>query len=96
MRDGKPFAAWVHKVASFLGAYGGLCCVVFLIQSYPARFGLVAGTFGPAPDEAVLGRPGHARKAQAVCAWLRRRSRGFRVKGEQDPRGRISTFRRMR
>ncbi len=68
MRDGKRFAAWVHKVGSFLGAYGGLCFVVFPIQGDPAPVGLVVGTDGPAPGEAVLGRPGHTRKAQAICA----------------------------
>jgi hypothetical protein len=31
---------------------------------------LVVGTNGLAPDEAILGRPGHARKAAAICAWL--------------------------
>jgi 5-methylcytosine-specific restriction protein B len=32
--------------------------------------GLVIGTQGLAPDESILGRPGHGRKAQAICAWL--------------------------
>lgn len=32
--------------------------------------GMVVGTQGLAPDEAILGRPGHARKMQAICAWL--------------------------
>lgn len=31
---------------------------------------MVVGTQGPSPDEAILGRPGHARKIRAICAWL--------------------------
>jgi 5-methylcytosine-specific restriction protein B len=33
---------------------------------------MVVGTQGLAPDEAVLGRPGHARKMHAICSWLNR------------------------
>lgn len=32
--------------------------------------GMVIGTQGLAPDERILGRPGHARKMQAICTWL--------------------------
>ena len=31
---------------------------------------MVIGTQGLAPDETILGRPGHARKMQAICTWL--------------------------
>jgi 5-methylcytosine-specific restriction protein B len=31
---------------------------------------MVVGTQGLTPDEAILGRPGHARKVQAICSWL--------------------------
>jgi 5-methylcytosine-specific restriction protein B len=31
---------------------------------------MVIGTQGLTPDEAILGRPGHARKVQAICSWL--------------------------
>jgi 5-methylcytosine-specific restriction protein B len=33
---------------------------------------MVVGTQGLSPDEGILGRPGHARKIQAICAWLNR------------------------
>jgi 5-methylcytosine-specific restriction protein B len=31
---------------------------------------MVVGTQGLSPDKAILGRPGHARKTQAICKWL--------------------------
>jgi len=45
------------------------------------------GTQGLAPDEAILGRPGHARKMQAVCNWLNHRfGHGLQVAwAKQDP-----------
>lgn len=81
-----PFAAWLHKSNPASGPYGGLSFVVFPVEKGPALFGLVVGTNGLAPDEAILGRPGHARKVQAICAWLRRREHGrFCAWAKQDP-----------
>jgi 5-methylcytosine-specific restriction protein B len=65
-----PFAAYIHANTTNEGAYGGLSFVVFPVTGKPALFGLVVGTQGLDPDEGVLGRPGHARKVQAICAWL--------------------------
>ena len=65
-----PFAAYIHPNTTNEGAYGGLSFVIFPVKDKPALFGLVVGTQGLDPDEAVLGRPGHARKVQAICAWL--------------------------
>jgi 5-methylcytosine-specific restriction enzyme B len=65
-----PFAAYIHPNTTNEGAYGGLSFVIFPADETPALFGLVVGTQGLDPDENVLGRPGHARKAQAICAWL--------------------------
>jgi 5-methylcytosine-specific restriction protein B len=47
----------------------------------------VVGTQGLSPDEAILGRPGHARKIQAICAWLNRQyGKGQQVAwAKQDP-----------
>lgn len=67
-----PFAAYVHSNTTNEGAYGGLSFVIFPADDKPALFGLVVGTQGLDPDESVLGRPGHGRKAQAICAWLNR------------------------
>ncbi|MCS7314130.1 MAG: AAA family ATPase [Bryobacterales bacterium] len=86
MRDGVPFAALIHKSNPSSGPYGGLSFVVFPVEGDPALFGLVVGTNGLAPDEGILGRPGHARKVQAICAWLRRREAGrFCAWAKQDP-----------
>jgi 5-methylcytosine-specific restriction protein B len=61
--------------------------VIFPAEGEPGLLGLVVGTQGLAPDEAVLGRPGHARKARAICSWLNRRyGRGRPVAwAKQDP-----------
>ncbi len=67
---GVPFAAYIHPSNPTKGAYGGFSFVIFPVAESPCLVGLVVGTQGLAPDEAILGRPGHARKAQAICAWL--------------------------
>jgi 5-methylcytosine-specific restriction protein B len=67
---GVPFAAYIHPSNPQAGPYSGLSFVVFPVQGGPALVGLVVGTQGLAPDESILGRPGHARKTQAICAWL--------------------------
>ncbi len=68
--DGVPFLALIHKRNPDSGKYGGMSFVVFPVQDNAALFGLVVGTQGLAPDEEILGRPGHARKVNAVCKWL--------------------------
>src|SRR5208283_276508 len=45
----------------------------FPVPDQPCLIGMVVGTQGLAPDEAILGRPGHGRKVQAICAWLNQR-----------------------
>lgn len=68
--SGVPFAAFIHPNNPHSGAYGGFSFVIFPAPGEPSLLGLVVGTSGLAPDESILGRPGHARKAQAICAWL--------------------------
>ena len=68
--SGVPFAAYVHPSNPPSGPYSGLSFVIFPVPEQPALIGLVVGTQGLSPDEAILGRPGHARKAQAICSWL--------------------------
>ena len=65
-----PYAAYIHPSNPDSGAYAGLCFVMFPISDGPCLFGLGIGTQGLSPDEAILGRPGHARKAIAICDWL--------------------------
>ena len=71
--SGVPFAAYIRAGSADKGRYGGFSFVVFPSLDEPALVGLVVGTDGLAPDEGVLGRPGHARKAQAICAWLNKK-----------------------
>jgi 5-methylcytosine-specific restriction protein B len=67
---GVPFAAYIHPANPKSGPYGGLSFVIFPVLEAPCLIGLVVGTQGLVPDEAVLGRPGHARKAKAISGWL--------------------------
>ena len=68
--SGVPFAAYIHPSNPTSGAYSGLSFVVFPVTDGPCLIALVVGTQGLSPDESILGRPGHARKAQAICSWL--------------------------
>ena len=68
-----PFAALIHPENPDSGAYGGMSLVFFPSADVPCLIAFVVGTSGLAPDENVLGRPGHARKVRALCAWLNRK-----------------------
>jgi 5-methylcytosine-specific restriction protein B len=68
--SGVPFAAYIHPSNPPSGPYSGLSFVIFPVPNEQCLVGLVVGTQGLTPDEAILGRPGHARKAQAICSWL--------------------------
>jgi 5-methylcytosine-specific restriction protein B len=68
--SGVPFAAFIHPSNPTSGAYGGFSFVLFPVPEHPCLIALVVGTGGLAPDHGILGRPGHGRKAQAICAWL--------------------------
>ncbi len=65
-----PFAALIHPANPSSGPYGGTSFAVFPGENAPCLLTLVVGTNGLAPDEAILGRPGHARKAKALYAPL--------------------------
>ena len=73
---GVPYAAYIHPSNQESGGYGGMSFVIFPVEDAPCLVGMVSGTQGLAPDETILGRPGHARKLQAVCAWLNRQFGG--------------------
>ena len=70
---GVPYAAYIHPSNADAGAYGGMCFVIFPVEGAPCLVAMGIGTQGLSPDEAILGRPGHARKIQAICAWLNHR-----------------------
>jgi len=71
--SGVPFAALIHPANSDTGAYGGMSFVIFPVLNAPCLIGMVVGTQGLSPDEEVLGRPGHARKVAAICAWINKK-----------------------
>lgn len=73
---GVPFAALIHSRNPTSGAYGGMSFVLFPVVDGPPLIAMVAGTMGISPDEEILGRPGHARKVAAICAWLNSKSAG--------------------
>jgi 5-methylcytosine-specific restriction protein B len=85
--SGVPFAAYIHPQNPSSGPYSGLSFVIFPVPDQPCLIGMVVGTQGLAPDEAILGRPGHARKTQAICSWLNQEyGRGtFVAWAKQDP-----------
>jgi len=85
--SGIPYAAYIHPANPESGAYGGMSFVIFPIEGEPCLVGMVIGTQGLSPDESILGRPGHARRIQAICAWLNRNfGHGERVAwAKQDP-----------
>lgn len=68
--SGVPFSAYIHPSNPKSGAYSGLSFVMFPVSGECCLIGLGIGTQGLNPDEAILGRPGHARKTQAICSWL--------------------------
>jgi 5-methylcytosine-specific restriction protein B len=84
---GVPFAAYIHPSNPPSGLYTGLSFVIFPVPNRPCLMGMVVGTGGLNPDETVLGRPGHARKLQAICSWLNREYGGdrFVAWAKQDP-----------
>jgi 5-methylcytosine-specific restriction protein B len=70
---GVPYAAYIHPSNPDAGAYGGMSFAIFPVEGAPCLVAMVLGTQGLAPDETILGRPGHARKMQAICTWLNHR-----------------------
>ncbi|MDO8431750.1 MAG: AAA family ATPase [Candidatus Binatus sp.] len=80
-----PFAALIHPSNPSTGPYGGTSLAVFPGDDAPCLISLVVGTSGLAPDEEILGRPGHARKAAAVCAWLNSGQRKLVAWSKHDP-----------
>lgn len=85
--SGVPFAALIHPSNPDSGAYGGMSFVIFPVPNGSCMLAMVIGTQGLSPDEAVLGRPGHARKTAAICNWLNKKHGQGKVVAwaKQDP-----------
>ena len=71
-QDSVPYAALIPPSQELSGQYGGMSFVIFPADEdgSPALISMVIGTNGLAPDEAILGRPGHGRKCAAIASWL--------------------------
>jgi 5-methylcytosine-specific restriction protein B len=67
---GIPYAVGIHPSNADADAYGGMCLVIFPSDGAPCLVRNLNWDTGLAPDQAILGPPGHARKVQAVCTWL--------------------------
>jgi 5-methylcytosine-specific restriction enzyme B len=80
-----PFAALIHPSNPDSGPYAGMSFVIFPVPDGPSLIAMGVGTQGLSPDEEILGRPGHGRKIQAICAWLNSRNRGYVAWAKEDP-----------
>jgi len=83
------FAGLVHEDSPTSGVYGGMSLVWFPVEEADEQppgslLTFVCGTRGLAPDEQILGRPGHARHLQALRRFLGKRH-GVAVWVKHDP-----------
>jgi 5-methylcytosine-specific restriction protein B len=80
-----PFATLIEPSNPTSGAYGGMSVGLFPVDGAPCLIALGTGTTGLHPDEAILARPGHARKARAICEAINQREERFAAWAKQDP-----------
>jgi 5-methylcytosine-specific restriction protein B len=71
-KDGAvPYVALIAPGQDTSGPYGGMSFVIFPAdENGPGLVGMVVGTQSIAPDDLVLGRPGHARRCRAIARWV--------------------------
>src|SRR5688572_1882360 len=72
-----PFSTLIEPSNPSSGPYGGMSVGIFPVEDAPCLIALGTGTTGLQPDEAILARPGHARKANAICEAINRRESRF-------------------
>lgn len=97
--DSVSFAGLVHEDSPASGVYGGMSLIWFPVAASddaPASslITFVCGTRGLAPDEHVLGRPGHARHLQALRRHLHQ-AIGVRMWVKHDPTNLAEAFPRV-
>ena len=80
-----PFATLIEPSNPKSGPYGGMSVGVFPVGGEPCLIALGTGTTGLNPDETILARPGHARKAHAICEAINRREKRFAAWAKHDP-----------
>ncbi len=65
------WAALLNEAGNNEGAaYGGSSLVFFGSEKYRPLMTFCVGTQGLAPDEKILGTPGHARRLRAICKYI--------------------------
>src|SRR2546426_8910175 len=72
-----PFSTLIEPSNPNSGPYGGMSVGIFPVEGAPCLIALGTGTTGLHPDEARLAKPGHARKANAICEAINRREKRF-------------------
>jgi 5-methylcytosine-specific restriction enzyme B len=80
-----PFSTLIEPSNPNSGPYGGMSVGIFPVEDAPCLIALGTGTTGLHPDEAILARPGHARKANAICEAINRREKRFAAWAKHDP-----------
>jgi 5-methylcytosine-specific restriction protein B len=80
-----PFSTLIEPSNPKSGPYGGMSVGIFPVEGAPCLIALGTGTTGLHPDEAILSRPGHARKAQAICEAINKREKRFAAWAKHDP-----------
>jgi 5-methylcytosine-specific restriction protein B len=81
-----PYAALIAPEQDTSGPYGGMSFVVFPAdESGPALICMGIGTQSIAPDDRVLGKPGHARRCNAIARWLTTLPEGGFAWSKRDP-----------
>jgi len=68
--QGVPFAGLINPDNPEAGPYGGTSVVWFPTKEHGSLIGLGVGTRGLSPDEGILTRPGHRRRAAALRRML--------------------------
>lgn len=71
--QGVPFAGLINPDNPESGPYGGTSVVWFPTREHGSLLGLGVGTRGLSPDEGILTRPGHRRRAAALRRMLARK-----------------------
>jgi 5-methylcytosine-specific restriction protein B len=80
-----PFSTLIEPSNPKSGPYGGMSVGVFPVSGEPCLIALGTGTTGLHPDETILSRPCHARKARAICEAINRREKRFAAWAKHDP-----------
>jgi 5-methylcytosine-specific restriction protein B len=86
-KDGAvPYVAMIAPDQDTSGPYGGMSFVLFPgDQDGPALICMVIGTQSIAPDDMVLGKPGHARRCRAITRWIAALPEGGFSWSKRDP-----------